>query len=124
MFNEFSKGYHKFYYGMQYSEAAHGFFFKHVFRFKQLGTKIPTPVIGCTYDPVNATYVINTVLPMTLAYLNDYERVFPKNILNSDRSIIKKFEEVRDWINQQIEEHKKVNPKSAEYYEIINGIIE
>lgn len=46
MFDEFSKGYYKYYYGMQYSEAAHGFFLKHVFRFKPSGTKTSTPVIG------------------------------------------------------------------------------
>ena len=124
MFDEFSKGYYKDYYGKQYSEAAHGFFLKHVLRFFPSGTRTATPRIGCTYDPGYATYVINTVLPIILAYLNDYERVFPENTITSDKSIIKKLDETRDWINRQIEGHKEVNPNSVEYYEIINGIIE
>jgi hypothetical protein len=116
MFDEFSPGYYKNYYGQQFSEAAHGVVFKALIRtdgeLKQDGGKA---VLGNRYDEKYASYVINNLTAILSGYFNRIDELLPRNRIKKDPEIARQFDGLKSWMNSAIEklEEFKIGPGEA-----------
>lgn len=116
MFDEFSPGFYKTWYGELLSGFAHGKIPKSIFRFERPSPAEATTIMGCKFDIRHSTYVINNTLPLLFGYLNHFDPFFPKNNVKDKRTIATKFLEAKKWLTLCIASHKKSYPQSIDWY--------
>lgn len=122
MFDEFAKESYKRFYGEFLSGATHGMVIKDVMRFQRNSATEGRTVMGCEYNEDHATLVLNLLVPLFLGFLTQFECFFPENIVSTDTKIREEIKICGAWLEKNIEGHKKVNPRSVNWYRQIDGL--
>ncbi|MDD2235233.1 MAG: hypothetical protein PHV03_10120 [Desulfitobacteriaceae bacterium] len=123
MFDEFSEGYYKKFYGGQLSEAAHGMLFKDIFRFERKSPTEARTIMGCEFNAEFSSYLINTSVPIIFGFLNFFPSVYQKNTIYSDQEFKRAYDYSRLWLDEAMKSHMEANPKSEEWYKHINRFV-
>ena len=123
MFDEFSEGLYKRYYGKQLSEAAHGMLYKDIYRFERKSSSEARTRMGCEYNEDFATYLSNNMVALIFGYFNLFEKFYPNNTVSTDSEVSKSINEAKSWLEKYMAGHRRANPLSEQWYEHINRFI-
>lgn len=123
MFNEFtSKDFYRIHYGHLLSSFAHGKLAKNIFRYERPSSNDRNTIMGCKFNPDNATYVMNQTIPLLFGYLSHFPIFFPNNTLGADKNI-SDYNNSVDWIRRFMADHKKTFPSSLSWYNDMDKLI-
>lgn len=125
MFDEFSVGYYKRYYGKQLCAATHGsMLLKDILRFDRSSQSDKKAIKGCKYNEIFATYIVNSMAPLLYGFLNHFEIYFPSNSIPADEEICYMISKAESWLLEMMIAHKKISPPdAAEWFNHIGNFV-
>lgn len=115
MFEEFAPGYYEKYYHLL-CDTAHGVLCKDLYRVDRKSTSEGRVRMGCEFNILFATAVINSCVVLLYGYLNIFEVIFPRTTIKKDRSIYELLQNKKAWLMSAMESHKKEIPTTEDWY--------
>lgn len=120
-----SRDFYERFYGRLMSGVSHRKIAAEIFRVERRsameGHVTMIPELNLEY----AAYVINNFIAFIFGYLTFFKILFPEGyqLLEQDPSFCKQYKESIDWLNTNIQQHKKEFPRSLEWRKEIDKII-
>jgi hypothetical protein len=107
-------------YYRQLCSYAHGFLMKDIHRTDR---KINRTYLGNIYNEDICTVPINYLFQLVLGFINVYDNIFKKSIIENNVEAHELKEYIRNFCISAIESHIKVNPGSKEWYDAMSDLI-
>jgi len=123
MFEEISPGFYENFYGRTLAGFAHGKIGANIFRIKKISSAKSETRMLPKFDVDLATYVINQVVAFLYGYLHFFPVFFDKMFDKMPQDLFSKYWYSRSWLQRCMDSHKKANPRSADWYRVLNRII-
>lgn len=123
MFDEVSPGFYKVFYGRLLAGMAHGKISAHLFRIKRKSMTEGRIISIPEYNENGATYIIHNTNALLYGYMNYFPIFFQEGYNKGLGKLRDEYNYSMRWLLGSMKQHKEVNPKSIEWYQHIDKII-